>query len=184
MSLHWRRTKIIATVGPATDTQKSIKELIKSGVNVFRLNMSHGDHEYHTKIFKRIRNCTRQMDSYTAILMDLCGPKIRVGKFENGSITLKRNAKVMISCAGGIGQEGLIISQYKQLYKDVKKGERSVQDLSDMLLATGSDLDNLLKSSNKFAKEAAEITRARKLFERAEATGAAAPQIVQQEQQP
>ncbi len=132
VSLHWRRTKIIATVGPATDTQKSIKELIKSGVNVFRLNMSHGDHEYHTKIFKRIRNCTRQMDSYTAILMDLCGPKIRVGKFENGSITLKRNAKVMISCAGGIGQEGLIISQYKQLYKDVKKGERILLDDGNM----------------------------------------------------
>ena len=51
ISLRWRRTKIIATVGPATDTVKSIKELIKSGVNVFRLNMSHGDHAYHRKVF-------------------------------------------------------------------------------------------------------------------------------------
>lgn len=128
VALRWRRTKIVATVGPATDTQKRIKELIKSGVNVFRLNMSHGDHDYHTKIFKRIRKCTKQMNSHTAILMDLCGPKIRVGKFQNGSITLKRSAKVIITCANGTGQEGLIISQYKQLYKDVKKGERILLD--------------------------------------------------------
>jgi len=132
VALHWRRTKIVATVGPATDTQKSIKELIKSGVNVFRLNMSHGDHRYHTKVFRRIRKCAKQMNSHTAILMDLCGPKIRVGKFSNGSITLKRNAQVIISCAGGIGQEGLIFSQYKQLYKDVKKGERILLDDGNM----------------------------------------------------
>ena len=132
VALHWRRTKIVATVGPSTDTQKSIKELIKSGVNVFRLNMSHGDHKYHTKIFNRIRNCTKQSHSYVAILMDLCGPKIRVGKFVNGSISLKRNATVIISCAGGIGEDGLIISQYKQLYKDVKKGERILLDDGNM----------------------------------------------------
>ena len=128
VALHWRRTKIVATIGPATDTQKSIKELIKAGVNVFRLNMSHGDHDYHAKIFKRIRKCTKQLDSYSAILMDLCGPKIRVGKFENGSITLKRNAEVTIRCASGLGQEGIIISQYRKLYKDVKKGERILLD--------------------------------------------------------
>lgn len=128
VSLRWRRTKIIATIGPATDSQKSIKELIKAGVNVFRLNMSHGDHDYHRKIFNRIRSCARQTDSYIAILMDLCGPKIRVGKFENGSIELKKNTKVTISCVAGLGHEGLIISQYKQLYRDVKKGERILLD--------------------------------------------------------
>lgn len=132
VALRWRRTKIVATVGPATDTQKKIKQLIKSGVNVFRLNMSHGDHEYHTKVFKRIRKCTKQMNSHAAILMDLCGPKIRVGKFENGSITLKRNEKVIVTCTNGTGQEGLIISQYKQLYKDVKKGERILLDDGNM----------------------------------------------------
>lgn len=132
ISLRWRRTKIIATIGPATDTVKSINELIKSGVNVFRLNMSHGDHEYHKKVFKRIRACTIKMGSYSAILMDLCGPKIRVGKFENDSIQLKKNAKVIISCSNGIGHEGLIISQYKQLYKDVKKGERVLLDDGNM----------------------------------------------------
>ncbi len=127
-SLRWRRTKIIATIGPATSTTKAIKELIKSGVNVFRLNMSHGDHKYHRMIFNRIRRCVKQLNSHAAILMDLCGPKIRVGTFENDSIQLTRNAKVIISCNNGIGSDGLIISQYKQLYKDVKKGERILLD--------------------------------------------------------
>lgn len=127
-SLRWRRTKIVATVGPATDSEKSISELIKSGVNVFRLNMSHGDHEYHRKIFKRIRLCAKRMDVHVAILMDLCGPKIRTGTFKNDSIILKRNAKVIISCAAGTGEAGLIISLYKKLCNDVKKGERILFD--------------------------------------------------------
>ncbi len=132
VSLRWRRTKIIATIGPATDTVKSVDELIKSGVNVFRLNMSHGDHAYHTRIFKRIRRCAKKNDKIIAILMDLCGPKIRVGRFENDSITLKRSARVVISCGDGVGHEGLITSQYKQLYKDVKKGERILLDDGNM----------------------------------------------------
>jgi pyruvate kinase len=132
ISLRWRRTKIIATIGPATDSIKSVNELIKSGVNVFRLNMSHGDHDYHKAVFKRIRSCAKRADSSVAILMDLCGPKIRVGKFEKDSITLKKNAKVIISCGNGVGHDGLIISQYKQLYRDVKKGERVLLDDGNM----------------------------------------------------
>ena len=132
ISLRWRRTKIIATIGPATDTDKSIKELIDSGVNVFRLNMSHGDHDYHQEVFRRIRKCAEQMAEHVAILMDLCGPKIRVGMFKNDSISLKRNARVTISCGNGTGDEQLIISQYKQLYKDVKKGERILLDDGNM----------------------------------------------------
>lgn len=128
ISLRWRRTKIVATIGPATDSVNSIKTLIKSGVNVFRLNMSHGDHDYHRKVYKKIRNCSQQTGIFSAVLMDLCGPKIRVGKFENDSITLKKGASIIISCKNGVGHEGLIISQYKQLYKDVKKGERIFLD--------------------------------------------------------
>jgi len=132
VSLRWRRTKIIATIGPATDSIKSINELIKSGVNVFRLNMSHGDHDYHRGVFKKIRSCTKRADTPVAILMDLCGPKIRVGKFDKNSITLKKSAKVIIVCKNGIGHEGLIISQYRQLYKDVKAGERILLDDGNM----------------------------------------------------
>ena len=128
VALKWRRTKIIATIGPASDTAKQIDVLIRSGVDVFRLNMSHGDHAYHRKVFARIRRCSNKVSSYTAILMDLCGPKIRVGQFKNGSIELKRNETVTITCRPGIGHDGHIVSQYKALYKDVKPGERILLD--------------------------------------------------------
>ncbi len=128
IKLRWRRSKIIATIGPASETSKNIHDLIKAGVNVFRLNMSHGNHAGHKKVFKRIRLCAKKNNAYVAILMDLCGPKIRTGVFENGSIELKRNAKVVITCGKGIGREGLIVSQYKKLYKDVKIGERVLLD--------------------------------------------------------
>lgn len=128
ISLRWRRSKIIATIGPASNTEKNIQDLIKAGVNVFRLNMSHGDHADHKKVFKQIRASSNQTNSHVAILMDLCGPKIRVGLFENGGIELKKNSQVVISCGNGIGRDGFIISQYKQLYKDIKKGERILLD--------------------------------------------------------
>ncbi len=128
VALYWRRTKIIATLGPSSNTDKKIKSLIKAGVNIFRLNMSHGDHEEHKKSVCLIRKISKEMGEQVGILMDLCGPKIRVGKFINGQITLKSNAEIIISCTDKIGDEGLIISQYKDLYKDVKRHERILLD--------------------------------------------------------
>ena len=128
ISLYWRRTKILATLGPATATPGTIEKLIKAGVNVFRLNMSHGNHEQHSSYFKMIRKTAENMDQHVAILMDLCGPKIRTGTFKDSSITLKKNATVVISCDKKTGEDGLITSQYLNLYKDVKKGHRILLD--------------------------------------------------------
>ena len=127
-ALQWRRTKIIATVGPASDSEKMLGRLIQAGVNVFRLNMSHGEHSEHRRVFRRIRKIAASMDSHVAILMDLCGPKIRVGRFANGEIRLKQNAQVTVSCSRKTGEDGVIVSQYKNLYKDVKRGERILLD--------------------------------------------------------
>lgn len=132
VSLRWRRTKIIATLGPASDDKSKINQLLRSGVNIFRLNMSHGDHDYHRQLFQRIRQCAKTSGDHVAILMDLCGPKIRVGKFERGSIQLKKNAIVTIRCARGVGSDDVIISQYLRLYKDVKQGERILLDDGNM----------------------------------------------------
>ena len=127
-ALYWRRTKIIATLGPSSNTDKKIGSLIKAGVNVFRLNMSHGDHKQHKKTVRLIRKISKENDAHIGVLMDLCGPKIRVGKFVNGQITLKASAEVVISCKGKRGDEGLIISQYNNLYKDVRTDERILLD--------------------------------------------------------
>ncbi|MCW9013487.1 MAG: pyruvate kinase [Gammaproteobacteria bacterium] len=128
IALHWRRTKIIATLGPASNSEAMVKKLIRTGVNIFRLNMSHGNHEQHRRALKTIRKVAEQEQRDIAILMDLCGPKIRVGEFENGEIELRRGESVTVSCQAVIGKKGLVPSQYKNLYKDVNKGERLLLD--------------------------------------------------------
>ena len=105
-----------------------IRALIDAGVDVFRVNMSHGTHDDHAQLIKRVRKLARQADRHIAILADLCGPKIRVGKFSDGSIRLQRDEQVVISCEDEIGQPGLIVSQYKQLYKDAAEGDRILLD--------------------------------------------------------
>lgn len=126
--LQWRRTKIIATVGPASNSEKIIKKLIRSGVDVFRLNMSHGDHTEHNKTFRLIRKVSLEMHRHIPILMDLCGPKIRVGTFQSGQVTLKQGENVIITCRKVVGDVSIIPSQYRNLYKDVKPSERILLD--------------------------------------------------------
>jgi len=75
-----KRTKILATIGPASDSQEMIKKLVSAGVNVFRLNFSHGTHEYHSKVLQRIRAVEKDMSLFIGVLQDISGPKIRVGK--------------------------------------------------------------------------------------------------------
>lgn len=140
-SLHWRRTKIIATLGPVSSNAAMVEKLIKAGVNVFRLNMSHGSHEQHTECFHLVRNTAAKMNQHVAILMDLCGPKIRAGKFIAGEISLKKNAIVQINCNKKTGTDGLITSQYRNLYKDVKKGERILLDDGNLELRVIKTVD-------------------------------------------
>jgi len=128
ITLHWRRTKIIATLGPASQKINTIEELLALDVNAFRLNMSHGDHESHQTLVKRIRRCAKRLDKQVAIIMDLCGPKIRVGKFENDAIELNDDDRIIITSRQIMGKPGLISSQYRQLHKDVKPGERILLD--------------------------------------------------------
>jgi len=128
VQLYWRRTKIVATLGPASKSENRIAQLIEAGVNIFRLNMSHGSHEEHIQLAEKIRKISRRRKTHTAILVDLCGPKIRVGRFEEGQIELATDDEVVISCAINLGRPGLIPSQYKSLYKDVKKNQRILLD--------------------------------------------------------
>lgn len=127
-ALRWRRTKIVATLGPASAEPKVLDRLVAAGVDVIRLNMSHGDHAGHREYVRRIRAAAEAAGKHIAILMDLCGPKIRVGRFENGGIELREGATVTVTTAPVTGRDGLIPSQYKTLAKDVAKGERILLD--------------------------------------------------------
>ena len=119
-----RRTKIIATVGPASSQSGTLKQLIQTGVNVFRLNMSHGNHDSHRAVYQHIREISGSPGEPVAVLADLCGPKIRTGKFKNGGITLQEGARVTVTTRDVMGEDGLITSQYAALADDVSKGNR------------------------------------------------------------
>ncbi len=134
VALQWRRTKIIATLGPASDTPDMIARLIDAGVDLFRINMSHGDQDTHRKTVRRVRGAAKKAGRHVAILMDLCGPKIRVGKFESGRIELKTGGTVVVTTRQVTGKPGLIPSQYRSLHKDVKPGERILLDDGNLSL--------------------------------------------------
>ncbi|MCB1748795.1 MAG: pyruvate kinase [Gammaproteobacteria bacterium] len=122
--LKYRRTKIVATVGPACGTPAMIRTLIETGVNVFRVNMSHGSHAGHGQAIDMIREVAAELGTATAILADLCGPKIRTGKFTAGAVELVAGSEVVITTADVPGDAGLIPSQYAALPRDVAVGHR------------------------------------------------------------
>lgn len=116
----YRKTKIVATLGPASQAPEQIKALIQSGVNVFRLNFSHGAHDDHRRMVATIRKLSEQLQTHVGILQDLQGPKIRVGRFEQGAITLGAgqtfklyNDKNQLGDVRGIG------ISYDRLWQDV-----------------------------------------------------------------
>jgi pyruvate kinase len=78
--MNYRKTKIVATIGPATSSKAMLKKIIKAGVNVCRVNFSHGNYEDHEQVIHNIREINTELGTHTAILADLQGPKIRVGK--------------------------------------------------------------------------------------------------------
>ena len=119
-----RRTKIIATLGPASDTPETIKRLVEAGANVFRLNMSHGTQESHEQVYRLIRGIADKLGKPVAVLVDLCGPKLRTGQFEGGQIMLENRTRVTVTTRNVIGQPELIPVQYQGLTKDIRVGNR------------------------------------------------------------
>ena len=139
--LKQRRTKIIATIGPASDKPQTIRQLIQAGVNVFRLNMSHGDYDFHREANQHIRAISKELDELVAILADLCGPKIRTGNFKNNEITLTSGNQVIVTTRNVLGENGLIPSQYQPLASDVRSGDRMLFSDGTMELRV-DDIEN------------------------------------------
>jgi len=125
-----RRTKIIATVGPATDKQGMIENLLRAGVDLFRINYSHQDHASHEKRAGQIRDISSRLGIEVGIIADLQGPKIRIERFRNGSITLQEGDNFILdgSLAADAGDEKRVGISYKQLPQDVRKGNTLLLD--------------------------------------------------------
>ena len=123
-----RRTKIVATIGPATRSRENLKKAIIAGMNVARLNFSHGTHDDHLQVIRNLRELSSELGAPVTILQDLQGPKIRVGRFENGSIELSEGDKVVLTTDNVTGKPGLIPTDYKHLPKASKVGGRIMLD--------------------------------------------------------
>ncbi|PLX13424.1 MAG: pyruvate kinase, partial [Marinilabiliales bacterium] len=125
-------TKIIATLGPATDSLEKILELIKAGVRVFRINFSHGSFNDYDKLIDNIRNAEEKSGQFVGILGDLSGPKIRVGKVIPEGVTLKNGQELKFVkkeiIGGSFGFEHSFSTTYPQFIDEVKEGERILLD--------------------------------------------------------
>ncbi len=123
------KTKIVATLGPASSSPEKIKQLIQAGVNVFRLNFSHGSHEQHKITYTNVRNAAKELNRIIGILLDLQGPKIRVGSFEKGTIELIGGHNFCLCCGNDfLGDDTQVSVSYKDLYKDVSVGDELLLD--------------------------------------------------------
>jgi len=119
-----KKTKIVATVGPASNSFEILLELAKAGVDVFRLNFSHGSYKEHLQVLRRVRKINKKYDTHLCIIQDLQGPKIRVGEVRNNEVELIAGEKIIITTDDLIGDNKRISTTYKSFAKDVKKGEK------------------------------------------------------------
>lgn len=117
-----RRTKIVCTIGPASSTEDVLSSMIKAGMNVARLNFSHGDHQSHGKLIKSIRSLASKHGEPIAILQDLCGPKIRLGMIDESGVKLVQGKSITL-CASDQGQQGCLPVDYSSLHLDVHIGD-------------------------------------------------------------
>ena len=123
-----RRTKIVATIGPATESPERIRELIQAGATTFRLNFSHGDHSEHAERMATIRQVAHELGAHIGILQDLQGPKIRLGRFEEGPITLAKGDQFALTAKQVRCNQTVATVTYDKLAEEVSAGSRILLD--------------------------------------------------------
>lgn len=124
----FNKTKILATVGPASNDEETLVELVMAGADIFRLNFSHGDHNGHAKVIEKIRRINKVNNLNIGILQDLQGPKIRVGDVENNGVLINPGDPITITNDPVIGSATLVSTVYQNLPNDVVPGDRILID--------------------------------------------------------
>src|SRR5690606_448764 len=141
-----RRVKIVCTIGPASRDVEVLTQLALAGMNVARLNMSHGSQEYHRGTIERVRQVSEKIGKPIAILADLQGPKLRVGKMQEGGVELKKGEEIVLTTEEIIGVPGRIPIQFKDLPKSVQPGERILLDDGLLELVVKGATDTEIKA--------------------------------------
>ncbi len=117
-----RQTKIVATIGKASDREEIITELIESGLNMARMNMSHGDHQEHGNKINIVRKVAEKLGAKISVLVDLAGPKIRIGDFDTETVTLVSGNKIILTTEKIVGNIDRVHVNYEKLPQELKKG--------------------------------------------------------------
>jgi hypothetical protein len=136
-----RRTKIVATLGPASNSEETIGRLIEAGMDVVRLNLSHGVAEEHAERVELVRSLARAAGHPVGVIADLQGPKIRVGKFEQGKVTLKEGSPFVLDAECALGDSFRVGLDYKQLPADVSAGDTVLLDDGRIVLSVAKVQD-------------------------------------------
>lgn len=145
------KTKIIATIGPASSAEKTLLKMKEAGINVCRLNFSHGEQKGHSEVIKRISTFNRQQNDYIAILADLQGPKIRIGDIEAGKMSLSEGEKLVFTTDENENKKGSVFISYPSFASDVKVGETVLLDdgkIALRVLRTDGEKEVLLEAVN------------------------------------
>ena len=123
-----RRAKIVCTLGPSTDSPERVRALVEAGMDVARLNFSHGEHSEHGRRFREVRQAAEAAGRNLAVLADLQGPKIRLGRFAEGKVEWRTGERVRITVEDIEGSHDRVSTTYKQLAADVRPGDRLLVD--------------------------------------------------------
>ena len=125
---NFNRTKVVATIGPATESYEMLEKIIEAGVDVCRLNCSHGSHDILIKVIERVRAINEKHNLHTCLLADLQGPKIRLGEVENNAIEWTKGDIVTFTTTKQIGTKEKVYITYPDFAKDVTVGESILVD--------------------------------------------------------
>ncbi|KPU26943.1 pyruvate kinase [Caloranaerobacter sp. TR13] len=147
-----KRTKIVCTIGPASENEEVLRQLILNGLNVVRLNFSHGDHEEHKKRIDLVKKLREELDMPVAIMLDTKGPEIRTGNFEKGVEELKEGQEFILTTRDILGNDKICSITYKGLPNDVKKGDTILIDdgligLEVVDIIDGTDIKCIVKNA-------------------------------------
>lgn len=143
----FNRSKIVATVGPASNTYETLTKLVQAGVDVFRLNFSHGTHMVHKEVIQHIRAINKELGTHVAILQDLQGPKIRTREIQDGEVFIEEGQKLLITTEDIVGTAEKISTTYQPLPEDIKKGDTILIDDGNIELRVEGVKDNEVETT-------------------------------------
>ncbi|MGN0311306.1 MAG: pyruvate kinase [Lachnospiraceae bacterium] len=148
--MNYRKTKIVCTLGPATDKDGVLEKLVEEGMDVARFNFSHGDHEEQLGRLNRLKDARKKAGRYVAALLDTKGPEIRIRDFAEGKVSLKKGQEFTLTVQDIPGDEQRVSITYKELVKDVKAGDSILIDdgLVELLVKNVTEQDIVCEVKN------------------------------------